>query len=486
MSARYACTASLVFVTVCVMWASRVAAEHAPVVVGSKKFTESVVLAEILTQRVRADGVAASHRAQLGGTRVLFSALEAGDVTLYPEYTGTIAAEILQRPERTQDHDAMRALLAERGVGMSRPLGFNNTYALGMLRARAQALGVGAISELSGHPRASLGFSNEFMDREDGWPGLKQTYQLPHEDIRGLDHDLAYKGLRAGTLDVIDLYSTDAEIEQYDLAVLDDDRGHFPEYQAVVLYRLDAPDAVLQAIAAVEGAIDAPQMIAMNARAKIDREPEAEVARRFVSEVLGADVSALGVTERDGVTARILRRTVEHALLVFASLAAAILLAIPAGVLAAKVRAVEGVVLGVVGVLQTIPSLALLVFMIPVLGIGTAPAIAALFVYSLLPIVRNTHAGLRDIDRGLIESAVALGLTPAARLRLVELPLAAPSILAGIKTAAVINIGTATLGALIGAGGYGQPILTGIQRSTTRPEPLGAVDDMVCGSASVR
>jgi osmoprotectant transport system permease protein len=120
-------------------------------------------------------------------------------------------------------------------------------------------------------------------------------------------------------------------------------------------------------------------------------------------------------------------------------------------------------VLGLTGAIQTIPALALLVFMIPWFGIGAWPAIAALFLYSLLPIVRNTHLGLRAIPGDVRESAIVLGLPAAARLRLVELPLAAPSMLAGVKTAAVINIGTATLGALIGAGGYGEPILTGIR-----------------------
>jgi osmoprotectant transport system permease protein len=131
--------------------------------------------------------------------------------------------------------------------------------------------------------------------------------------------------------------------------------------------------------------------------------------------------------------------------------------------LAAKVSSCEKIVLGIVGIIQTIPSLALLVFMIPLLGIGGPPAVMALFLYSLLPIVRNTFTGIRDIPKSMIESACALGLPPNTRLRLVELPLASSTILAGIKTSAVINVGTATLGALIGAGGYGQPILTGIR-----------------------
>jgi osmoprotectant transport system permease protein len=161
--------------------------------------------------------------------------------------------------------------------------------------------------------------------------------------------------------------------------------------------------------------------------------------------------------------ARLERNTLAHLALVAVSLSAAILLAVPAGILAARRERLGQVILSVTGVIQTIPSLALFVFMIPLLGIGGPPAAVALFLYSLLPIVRNTHAGLKDISPAVRESAEALGLPPGARLRLVELPIAARSILAGIKTSAVINVGTATLGALIGAGGYGQPILTGIR-----------------------
>ena len=146
------------------------------------------------------------------------------------------------------------------------------------------------------------------------------------------------------------------------------------------------------------------------------------------------------------------------------SLAAAILVAIPLGIVAARRPRLGPIILAAAGVIQTIPSLALLVFMIPWLGIGAKPALVALFLYSLLPIIRNTATGLRDIPASLRESAEALGLPPAARLFRIELPMASRAILAGIKTAAVINVGTATIGALIGAGGFGQPILTGIRR----------------------
>ena len=309
------------------------------------------------------------------------------------------------------------------------------------------------------------------MDRPDGWPGLRAEYGLTGV-ATGLDHDLAYRALDAGQIDVTDLYTTDAEIEHYDLLVLEDDRRYFPDYRAIVLYRLDAlaPDAVA-AVGRLSGAVSAERMIAMNAAVKIDGRSEAEVAAEFVSETFGDTVA---VADRS-LAERLTQRTAEHLGLVGVSLIAAILCALPAGIAAARRPRLGAVLLAWAGVLQTIPSLALLVVLIPLLGIGAPPAILALFLYSLLPIMRNTTSGLTGIPRSLIESADALGLGSRARLRRVELPLAAPAILAGIKTAAVINVGTATLGALVGAGGYGQPILTGIRLDDTALILEGAV-----------
>jgi osmoprotectant transport system permease protein len=426
--------------------------------IGSKKFTESVVLGEVLSSLAREAGAVVQHRRELGGTRVLWSALLRGQIDAYPEYTGTIAQEILGG--RVEQAGIAGALPPE--IRMSRPLGFNNTYAIGMVRARAEELGITRVSELARHPGLRFGFTTEFMDREDGWPGLSAQYRLRHEEVRGLDHDLAYRGLRAGDLDVTDLYSTDADIRYYDLAVLEDDRRYFPEYQAVIVYRADlaerAPEVLAQLLR-LEGAIDESRMIAMNAAVKLERVAEPEVAAAFLQESFGVETSTQSKTALD----HLLANTLEHLWLVGVSLSGAIVLAIPLGVLCARRERLGQLVLGAVGIIQTIPSLALLVFMIPLLGIGAPPAIAALFLYSLLPIVRNTYAGLHDIPDALRESAEALGLPPGARLRVVELPLAARSILAGIKTSSVINVGTATLGALIGAGGYGQPILTGIR-----------------------
>ncbi len=442
--------------------ASGAAGAQAPgVTVGSKSFTESVVLGEVAAHAARAAGADAEHRREVGGTRVLWGALLRGDLDAYPEYTGTLALEIFA-DEDVGSAEALAAALAREGVAMTSPLGFNNTYAIGMAEGRAEALGIETVSDLARHPGLRLGFSNEFLDRADGWPGLRRAYGLPHRDVRGLDHDLAYRALDAGRLDAIDLYATDAEIPYYGLRVLEDDRAFFPRYDAVLLYRADlaarAPD-VVAAWDRLAGTLSADAMAALNARVKLDGEAEAVVAADVVRQQLGVEAEVVVA----GRAERVWRRTKEHLALVGISLLAALVVAVPLGVAAAKVRWLEAPVLGAVSVAYTIPSLALLVFMLPLLGIGAAPALAALFLYSLLPIVRNTHAGLAGIAPELRESAAALGLPASVRLRRIELPLAAPSILAGVQTSAVINIGTATLGALVGAGGYGQPILTGIR-----------------------
>ncbi|MEE8142989.1 MAG: glycine betaine ABC transporter substrate-binding protein [Planctomycetota bacterium] len=442
-------------------------------VVGSKKFTESVILGELLQLLgSREWGVEVSHRRELGGTRILWNSLVNGELDFYPEYTGTITQEILADQD-IQDESTLEAQLARQGIRITRPLGFNNTYVLGMKKESAAAHGIETISDLRKHPGLKFGFTNEFMDRGDGWPSLRKRYRLPQKDVRGLDHDIAYRGLASGSIHVMDLYSTDAEIQYYDLKVLQDDLRHFPDYYAVILYRADLEERLPGAsvtLASLEGQISAVEMIAMNARAKLDKVPEARVAADFLAERLGQEIAV----EDTHAAQRIWRTTLQHLYLVGVSLLAAILVAVPLGIWAARSPRGSHGILGVVGIIQTIPALALLVLMMPLLewpplkrlgvdSLGEDPAILALFLYSLLPIVRNTFTGLREIPSPIRESAAALGLPSRAQLMLVELPMASRMILAGIKTAAVINIGFATLGAFIGAGGYGQPILTGIR-----------------------
>ena len=453
-----------------------------PLRVGSKQFTESVVLGEIVAQLGRHAGAQVEHRRELGGTQILFNALLIGDIDAYPEYTGTITEELFAgRKLRTED--AIREALFEQGVHMIGPLGFSNNYVLGMKKQRAADLSISKISDLLDHPELTFGFSSEFMDRGDGWPSLRVHYGLPQGNVRGLDHDISYRGLESDSIDVIDLYSTDAEIEYYDLALLEDDLGHFAVYKAVLLYRshlTQRTPRVVQEWQRLNGLISEAQMIALNKRAKIDKTPEARVAADFLADVLDIHAEVRPLSRY----AAIWKTTKEHLNLVAKSMLAAVLVAIPLGIWAAKRPGMAHGILGIVGIIQTIPALALLVLLMTMLkplkpfgidSLGEPPAIVALFLYSLLPIVRNTYTGLHDIPIHIRESAAALGLPPGARLRLVELPMVSRMILAGIKTAAVINVGFATLGALIGAGGYGQPILTGIRLDDTGLILQGAV-----------
>jgi osmoprotectant transport system permease protein len=437
------------------------AAPEPPLRVGSKAFTESVILGELAAQLASSAGTPGVHHRALGGTRVLWEALRRGELDLYPDYTGTLAREILGA-RVPLDGEGLRAALAAQGVAISRSLGFENRYAVGVRREVAARLGLTRVSDLAAHPELRLGLTNEFLDRADGWPALRDAYRLRPRSVRGLEHDLAYRAIAAGEIDATDVYTTDPQLTRLDLVLLEDDLRVFPDYDAVLVHREDlsrrAPGA-LAAVRQLEGRLSAAAMIALNARVQLERRAPEEVAAEFLEEALGT-APRFSV---ESAPARVLRRTREHLALVAAALLAAIAVAVPLGVVAARRPGAGRVILATVGVVQTIPSLALLVFMIPLLGIGGAPAVAALFLYGLLPVVRNTHAGLTGIAPELRESALALGIPPGARLRRIELPLAAPAILAGVKTSAVITVGTATLGALVGAGGYGQPILTGVR-----------------------
>jgi osmoprotectant transport system permease protein len=414
----------------------------------------------------RAGGMAVEFKQGWGGTPAVWQALLSGAVDAYPEYTGTIAIQILHDPVLA-DEVALRAALAPHGIGLTRPLGFANDYALGLLADRAAALNLQTISELRKHPGMRLRFSSEFMGRSDGWPGLRQEYGLPQTDVAGMDHQLAYRALSAGDADVTDLYTTDAEIRTRNLTVLADDRHFFPQYQAVFVYRLDLEKRSPAAIAALrrlEGRLNEETMIGLNERAKSGEAP-AQVAASFL-----ASLGIGGGEAKDSRLSRFGRETREHIIMVATSLALAVIVAVPLGVAAARRELLGAAVLGFAGVVQTIPALALLALLIPLLGLlknvpatGVVPAMIALFLYSLLPVLRNTVVGLRGIPTSLREAAEGLGLPPSARLWRVELPLAGPAILAGVRTAAVISVGTATLGALIGAGGYGQSITQGVQ-----------------------
>lgn len=439
-----------------ILLASTVHLVAEPVIIGSKKFTESYVLAEIAKRSLENAGIKADHRQGLGGTIILWEALRGGGIDVYPEYTGTIAEEILKQPGASSAQ--IQSALSSQGIGMTGDLGFNNTYALVMRRDRAQELNIKTISDLRAHPELKFGLTHEFLDRQDGWPPLLARYQLAPAQVLGIDHALGYSALVNGQIDVKDAYSTDAKVGDYGLVPLIDDLNFFPQYKAVFLYRKTLSPQAARALNHLSNSIDQARMLHLNSEA--ERTKNYAVAAQ---EFFGASASMLPLVS-ETLRSKIFRWITRHLELAGISLLLAIAVGLPLGIIASRGGPIGHMILGIAGVIQTIPSLALLALLVPLpfFGISARTAIVALFLYGLLPIVRNTANGLQDIPKPLRESAVALGLTGSQRLRRIFLPLASRSILGGIKTSAVINIGTATLAALIGAGGLGEPIISGL------------------------
>lgn len=464
-----------------------------PVIVASKPFGESYLLAEMFAQILEARGVRVDRRPGLGATEIAFGALESGAIDVYPEYTGTGLLAILHQQPTGDPAAVFRRVSSEftsrYGVRWLPPLGFQNSYAIAVRRSTADSLHLSTLSDLaraSGKLRAGL--TPDFIGRADGLPGIQGAYGIRFRDVRALGPAVKYQALAAGQVDVIDGYSTDGLIARYDLAVLADDRHFFPPYEAAALVsaRLDSTGGdAIAAISMLSGRLDEGRMRALNKRVEVDGEPVAAVARSALNElgvVRNSANARVRGAERGGFLeyvreqrASLVRLTVRHVELVSVSLLIAILIALPLGLGLERVSSRAEGVIRAVGVLQTLPGIALLAFMIPLLGIGVIPALFALVLYSLYPIVRNTFTGVREADPSAVAAARALGMTDGQILREVRLPLATPTIMAGIRTAAVIDVGTATLAAFIGAGGLGEPIVAGLALSDTRMILSGAI-----------
>lgn len=444
-------------------------AQAATISVGSKNFNEGYLLAEMAAQLLQQAGFTVQRRFGLGGTLICYQALAAGEIDLYIEYTGTLSQAIFDLPPDTS-LPALRTAVAERGLKLLSPLGFDNTYAIAMKRERAEELGIERIGDLAGASGLNIVLSHEFLERADGWPGLARAYGLPTR-VTGIEHGLAYRALDAGTIDVTDAYSTDGEIERYDLRLLEDDRGFFPDYLAVAVVREDLPDDAVRALEALAGRIDDATMQALNAEVVFGRRAFADVANEFLAaEGLVAEHSL-----QHTFWPSLWRNTLRHLQLTAIALAAAVAVGLLLSLAVFRHRTLARAVTYFCGLLQTVPSIALLALMIPLFGIGVLPAIIALFLYSLLPILRNSVTALSTVDPVLLRVAEAMGMTRVQQLRHVSVPLSLPSMLAGVRTAAVISIGTATLAAFIGAGGLGDPIVTGLALNDTGLILQGAI-----------
>ena len=439
--------------------------------VGAKHFNEGYIVSEIIAQLLEHNGLEVERVYNLGGTMVCFSALEQGEIDIYPEYTGTIASEILKSEKHISSGDIQKLLRHLKKMEMAPSFGFNNTYALVIKKELALKRNIHSISAVKDYPDLRIGLSYEFLKRNDGWGNLAQTYRLSHHPT-GLEHGLAYQALENRSIDITDAYSTDGEIDQYGLEVLLDDKYFFPEYDATALYRLDIKPKVRTIVAQLTNQISEKEMQQMNASVLYDKKTFAEVASEFLN--MKGLINAKPA-ERDSVALEIWQKTIRHLALTFTGLLLAVIVAVPLGVLVYWKPRVAEIVLYTIGLFQTIPSIALLAVMIPLTGIGILPTIIALFMYALLPIIRNTVTGLQSVDPLLKKIAMGMGMNPIQKMKWVEFPLALPTIVAGIRTAAVISVGTATLAAFIGAGGLGEFIVTGLALNNTQMILQGAI-----------
>jgi len=467
------------------------------VVVGSKSFPESRVLAEVMALLLEEHtDLVVERRTNLGGTAICHGALVNGEIDLYAEYTGTAWAVVLGRSEKVTDPlrvflDVRRAYRERFELAWLDPFGFENTYRIATTRERAAELGLATLSDAARHPGLVAGFSLEFLEREDGAPGLAAHYGL-ELDARGMEHALAYQALLAGEVDLVDAYSTDGKLLRYDLAVLADDRAFFPPYHAAPVVRaelLAEHPEVAEVLARLAFTLSVDDMVALNHSVEVEgvgfraaahgllleRGLVGEAQSTLADGTARGDVSFLAFfIARRGETLHLLA---EHVGLTLLSVLLAALVAIPLGVLCARRPHLERLALGFAGWAQTIPSLALLAFLIAVPGLGLSwrSAVFALFLYALLPILRNTVTGLGEAPPDVVDAARGIGLTKHQILVRVRLPLAVRTILAGVRTATVISVGVATLAAFIGAGGLGEPIITGLTLNDTRLILAGAL-----------
>ncbi|HEX9405063.1 MAG TPA: glycine betaine ABC transporter substrate-binding protein [Steroidobacteraceae bacterium] len=442
------------------------------IVIGGKIFTESYILGEMAAQTIESSSqVPVTRKLGMGSTGILFEGLKSGAIDLYPDYTGTLAEAILKRPE-LKSLDEIRQALADMGLTMSGSLGFNDTYALAVKEEFAERHNLRSIGDLIPIQSAvRAAFSYEFMDRKDGYPGLVDNYHLAFnpQKINRMEHTLSFQAIDQNAVDLIDVYSTDAKIKKLGLRLLKDDHNYFPVYQAVWVARksfVEKHPSEWEALRGLEGKISEQAMLDMNAEADIQKIDFAKIAAQF----LGA-----AAPDSHGWLHEVARRTKEHLWLVGVSLLFSVLVGIPLGVTAVRFHAAGQAILLSSAVIQTVPSLALLCFLIPVFGVGTKPALAALCLYSLLPVVLNTFTGIRAVNPIHLENARAFGLNRRQVLFRVVLPLASPTLLAGIKTATIVSIGTATLAALVGAGGYGAPIVSGLSLNDVPTILTGAI-----------
>ena len=343
------------------------------IVVGSKNFMENKLLAEIFAQLIEArTDLSVERRLGLAGTQVCFEALRTGAIDLYPEYTGTGLVSILQLPPTGDPRTALKTVRAEFlkrwDLWWLNPLGFDNSYALAIPRSRTAGAPLRTISDLAEiAPSLTAGFGYEFINRPDGLPGLQTRYGLTFPRVRAMQQSLKYQAAAAGEIDVLDVYTTDGRLAEYDFVVLEDDLHSFPPYEASGLIRgatLAQHPELGAALGLLTNAFDDKTMRQLNYRLQEGGEPLEVVARDALSALqlfVAEDAGTQPVSHQEGLFAYMWSkrtdlggRTIEHLTLAGLALGLGILLAVPLGLLLERHQAIAEPVIRGIGLTQTI------------------------------------------------------------------------------------------------------------------------------------
>jgi osmoprotectant transport system permease protein len=445
-----------------------------PARIGSKIFTEGYILSEILAVQLESHHFPVERMMGLGATGITEEAMKNKKIDLIVDYTGSITQAFFKSKEKISTQE-IRDRLKPLGFTISEPLGFNNTYALAVRAAWSEKNKIKTFSQLATLPVVRAAFTSEFTSRPENWPGLKAQYNFKNFDVHEMDHQLAYESVRSDKADVVEAYSTDAKLKEFGLISLEDDQHFFPNYDAVIMTHLDWVEANPEAWKTLQelvGKIPASTMIELNSQVDLEKKSFYDVASGF-----------LGVTSTTSKNWPWLRElkdsTLEHLTLVLVPVFFALLIGVPLSFFAYKFPRSHSAIGALASIFQTIPALAFLTLLVPLVGIGTVPALTVLFLYAILPIFLSGYQGFASIPEITHLSCQTLGLHGFFKLRKIEFPMAQPAIWAGLQTSLITTVASATLAALIGAGGYGKKIIAGLAVNDMRIVLMGAIPSAV-------
>ncbi len=451
--------------------------------IGGKVFTEQNILVDLIKIYLEDKGYKTQTQKNLGGTFVAYEALKTGNLDLYVEYSGTSYHTIFKQEKIISENDTylwLKERFKKENIYLFQDLGFSNSYALITVQNQNYQTMKDLVKD---SPNLTIGFEHEFLSRPDGFSNMLKAYDYNFKNPKTMNVGLMYEALKTKQLDVGIGYSTDGRNKAFNLKILEDNLDFFPKYKAAIL----AKTSVLQnhknlesELMALSGLITATDMIQMNYEVDALKKSSNLVAKNFlISKGLIAYSSLklshnfLGLSYPEIILIK--NKLLEHIEICFIALCFSILIGFSLGVLAFEFKPLKPLVFSFVNLLQTLPSLALFGFLIPFMGIGFWPAMIALILYSILPLVHNVYIGLSEIDLDIIESCQAIGMTKLQILLQVRIPIAMPTLGAGLRTCTAIIIGTATVAAFIGAGGLGELIFQGISSLNHRMILLGAV-----------